>query len=108
LGRRGSCQAETADQNFGRAGENRGKARFLLSQMIGKGHGTRDIEKIGLTRGSPSQIAKRRMKSALRKNFVINNWLKPVAWAILEHSLRPFTLAAFHYTIELQQSLAEG
>jgi hypothetical protein len=42
------------------------------------------------------------MSSALRKKFVINHWLKPVAWAILEHShplmkqalLRPVTYFA--------------
>jgi hypothetical protein len=35
--------------------------------------------KLGSPEGSPSQIPKRRMNSALKK-FVINHWLKPVAW----------------------------
>jgi len=31
-----------------------------------------------------SKTLKRRMNSALTKNFVINHWLKPVAWEFLE------------------------
>jgi hypothetical protein len=73
------------DRGHGTRDKENGRAKLLPSRLSGtwdRRHGTR--EKFGLTGRFALPDLQTPNKSGSQKS-VINHWLKPVAWVVLEH-----------------------